>query len=163
MAEKRETIRLMPDDLGQPIEVELNTSYRLILQEEEPPVGTLNLLIFNYVDKMPLEDVQYELDGGGNKLAGRTRKGGAIVRTQVPAGVYELSIGSHRYTVATDTERDRPHVVYVVMDPPSPGGASDEIAVETEDPSDEDMSDVVVGDEPEQDEAEEDEPEQDDG
>jgi hypothetical protein len=114
--EKRETIRLSPDDLGTPIQVELNTTYRLVLQDDEAPIAHLNLAVVNYVDKTPLEDMEYELEGCGCKRAGRTRKGGAIVHTQVPAGGYQLSIGGRKYTVVTDPERDRRHLVYVVAE-----------------------------------------------
>jgi hypothetical protein len=114
----RETITLSSDDLGTPIELRPNTEYRLVLKEEPAPIANLNLVVTNYLDKAPLEDLEYQLEGCGRTFTGRTRKGGTISHSQVPAGYYRLGIAGRRYSVPTDPAPGRFHLLYVVADAP---------------------------------------------
>jgi hypothetical protein len=111
-----ETVTFSIDDLGTPIELGVNQSYRLVFEEEPDPIAHLNLVLTNYVDKMPVEGIGYEIEGCGEKLSGQTRKGGVISHKRVPAGCYRLKVQDRQYTVPTDPDPGRFHLLYVVAD-----------------------------------------------
>jgi hypothetical protein len=115
---KQKTVAVSSDDLDQPLQLYLNTDYRLVINEAPDPIAHVRLVLTNYLDKMPLKNVDYQLDGCGTTLSGRTDDAGTITHYQVPAGYYRLKVAGREYTIPTDPERERFHLLYVVSEAP---------------------------------------------
>src|SRR5438270_10630999 len=94
---KPKTVVISTDDLDEPLPLHLNTEYRLVINEAPEPIAHLRLGLTNYLNKMPLKNAEYQLDGCGRTLTGHTDAAGVITHYQVPAGYYRLKVAGREY------------------------------------------------------------------
>src|SRR5712671_4698555 len=95
--------------------VTLRSGVRTTIQLlEEPPVGNLSVVIFDYRTRTILPMRPYRAQGHGITLNGSTDEHGFFLHERVPAGYYTLTIDDRHYLVPTVASRDNPHHQWVI-------------------------------------------------